>query len=138
MIVQSELEYKVNQINVRLTWFGINQNDDKEQFEGCLKNHTYGEIPGMKITGMETLLQIKKLTNEIFEIGLPILISTDNSSLIKEYKDAVYKSAFMNPNSKYIKHDISKIEKDRIEIGNSLYGHMQKLNELNNKLKSLI
>ena len=51
MIVQSELEYKVNQINVRLTWFGINQNDDKGQFEGCIGSN-YGS-EGLNIAELD-------------------------------------------------------------------------------------
>lgn len=135
-IVQEELEYKINQINVRLSWFGLDIKSDKNDFETILKNQHYGKIVGRKNTGYNTLHQIKKITNELCEFGIPILIPTDKPKLLKEFKNALYRSAFMNPDLKYLKYDESQIVTDSIEIGSYLHGHITKLQSLNLILKS--
>lgn len=136
-LVREEVEYKLNQINVRLKWLGIDKEDDKETYIKVLENITYDKVVSMRrsVTAYECLNQIKMHIEELRDFGAPLLLSTERSDLVEEFKKPTLRPAFLNPEMQYINKSLEELKGKKLDVSIYLFGLIASLKTLNSNLK---
>lgn len=136
-LVKDEVAYKLERIEVRLKWLNVSKDMVKDEFVDGLKLICYDAKVAKQgtISAYDCLNQIKGEIEELRSFGLPLLLATDRSELMEEFKRTTLRPYFLNRDMNYIRKSEEELRGQQINVGSSLFKLIVALEQLEGNLK---